>query len=131
MCVFCRIVAEGQYFAENAHAVAFPDGFPLTAGHTLIVPRRHETDYFALTEDEQASMWTLVRGVRDVIERTHSPAGYNLGVNVGRAGGQTIGHIHLHVIPRYVGDVSDPRGGIRWVLPARASYWKEEGPDAS
>jgi len=125
MCVFCEIVSYKNNFAENSHAVAFPDAFPLSPGHTLIVPRRHVTQYFALTEEEQASLWTLVPHVKNLIESTHAPAGYNLGINSGIAAGQTIEHIHLHVIPRYPGDVPDARGGVRWVIPERAAYWEQ------
>ena len=69
-------------------------------------------------------MWALVNVVRERLEREARPDGYNLGVNVGAAAGQTIGHVHIHVIPRYAGDVDDPRGGVRWILPARARYWE-------
>jgi diadenosine tetraphosphate (Ap4A) HIT family hydrolase len=124
MCVFCKIVSYKNHIAENSHAVAFPDAFPLSPGHTLIVPRRHVTGYFTLAEEEQASLWELVPQVRTSIERTHAPVGYNLGVNSGIAAGQTIDHIHLHVIPRYPGDVPDARGGVRWVIPERAAYWE-------
>jgi diadenosine tetraphosphate (Ap4A) HIT family hydrolase len=106
-------------------AVAFPDAFPVSPGHTLIVPRRHEADYFALTAAEQTAMWALTGEVRRRIEVEHQPQGYNIGLNVGTAAGQTVPHAHLHVIPRYVGDVPDPRGGIRWVFPAKAVYWTQ------
>ena len=123
-CLFCDRVATGHVLAQNDLAVAFYDAFPLNPGHTLIVPRRHEADFLALTADEQADIWSLVSIVRNVLEGgSERPDGYNIGINVGEAAGQTIGHAHLHVIPRYVGDVPDPRGGLRWVLPARAAYW--------
>jgi diadenosine tetraphosphate (Ap4A) HIT family hydrolase len=108
---------------ENEFAVAFFDGFPLSPGHALIIPRRHEPDFLALSEVEQAGVWALVTPVRRAIEKRLRPDGYNLGVNVGDAAGQTIAHAHLHVIPRYAGDVPDPRGGIRWILPQKARYW--------
>lgn len=110
--------------AENELAAAFPDAFPLTPGHTLIVPRRHEADYFALTVDEQLAMWALVNAVRQRRESELRAGGYNLGVNVGATAGQTIAHVHVHFIPRYPGDVDDPRGGIRWIIPGRARYWE-------
>ena len=106
-------------------AVALPDGFPVSPGHTLIVPRRHVADYFSLTHAEQTALWALVPEVKAFIERTHTPDGYNIGMNLGKAAGQTVPHVHLHVIPRYVGDAADPRGGIRWILPARAAYWSQ------
>ncbi len=123
-CVFCARAAAGDVTASNELAVAVPDAFPLSPGHTLIVSRRHEADYFALTRDEQAALWTLVNTLRERLVRERRPDGFNVGVNVGAAGGQTIGHVHVHLIPRYAGDVEDPRGGIRWILPANAPYWE-------
>jgi diadenosine tetraphosphate (Ap4A) HIT family hydrolase len=122
-CPFCRRLDRGDVVAGNGLAVVFPDASPLNPGHTLIVPRRHEPDFLALSPDERAAVFELLDVVRSEIERAHRPDGYNIGVNVGDAAGQTVGHAHLHVIPRYAGDVDDPRGGIRWILPARARYW--------
>ena len=122
-CPFCRRIAESAIVAGNELAVAFPDGYPVSPGHMLIVPRRHIPDFFQLTAEEQAAVWNLVAPVRRHIEEHHSPDGYNLGVNVGPAAGQTIAHAHFHVIPRYARDVEDPRGGIRWVIPKKAAYW--------
>ena len=124
-CVFCDRLAAGDLEAENELAAAFPDAFPLTRGHTLVVPRRHAADYFGLTPAEQTAMWRLVNTVRARIERELHPDGHNLGVNVGQAAGQTVGHVHIHLIPRYAGDVDDPRGGIRWIIPAKAPYWEQ------
>jgi diadenosine tetraphosphate (Ap4A) HIT family hydrolase len=123
-CAFCDRVAAADFVAENNLAVAFWDAFPLNPGHCLIVPRRHEADFLALTPEEQAAVWALVALVRRHIEAERTPDGYNIGVNVREAAGQTIAHAHLHVIPRYRGDVPDPRGGVRWVVPARAAYWE-------
>ena len=122
-CVFCNRVARGDLVAVNEHAAAFPDAFPLNDGHCLIVPRRHEADFLALTAEEQAAIWALVPAVRRHIEQRGRPDGYNIGINVGVAAGQTIDHAHMHVIPRHHADVPDPRGGIRWIIPARAQYW--------
>jgi diadenosine tetraphosphate (Ap4A) HIT family hydrolase len=123
-CPFCIRIVHSQVIFENELAVAIYDGYPVSPGHTLIVPRRHIADLLALTEEEQTAIWALVAPVRKNIERDHSPDGYNIGVNIGAAGGQTVPHAHLHVIPRYSGDVQDPRGGIRWIIPAKAAYWK-------
>jgi diadenosine tetraphosphate (Ap4A) HIT family hydrolase len=123
-CAFCDRLTRGDLIVANDLAVAFPDAFPLNEGHYLIVPRRHEADYLALTGDEQAAVWALVPVVRRHIEASRAPDGYNIGINVGEAAGQTVAHAHLHVIPRYRADVSDPRGGIRWVIPAKARYWE-------
>lgn len=124
-CVFCARIAAGELVAENGSAVAFADTFPLSRGHCLIVPRRHESNFFSLTPAEQAATWALLAPTRQYVERDGRPDGYNIGVNVGEAAGQTVAHAHVHLIPRYRGDVADPRGGVRWVLPARAPYWQE------
>lgn len=120
---FCARIAAGEILLGNALAAAFPDAFPLTPGHTLVVPRRHEPDFLALTGVEQQAVWALAVEVAARLRRERAPDGYTLGVNVGAAGGQTVDHAHLHVIPRYRGDVDDPRGGVRWVVPARARSW--------
>lgn len=122
-CVFCSERARAEALAANELAVAFSAGFPVSPGHALIVPRRHEPDFFSLSAEEQAAVIALVNPVRTVLDREFRPDGYNLGVNAGRAAGQTIMHTHLHVIPRYSGDVPEPRGGVRWVLPETARYW--------
>jgi diadenosine tetraphosphate (Ap4A) HIT family hydrolase len=103
--------------------VGFLAGFPVSPGHVLIVPRRHEADFFSLSPPEQAAMVALVEPVRRRLDDEFKPDAYNLGANIGGAAGQTIHHAHLHVIPRYAGDVEEPRGGVRWVLPETARYW--------
>jgi diadenosine tetraphosphate (Ap4A) HIT family hydrolase len=123
-CPFCAKISAGDVLLQNESAVAFPDGFPLTSGHSLVVPRRHEADFFALTPTEQQAMLDLTRAVQALVSARDQPDGFNIGVNVGAAAGQTVGHAHLHLIPRYKGDVPDPRGGVRWVIPAKAAYWK-------
>lgn len=105
---------------ELAH-VRF-DKNPVTPGHCLIVPMRHLADYFATTAAERAAMLALADEAKAMLERDFAPQGYNLGINVGAVAGQTIWHVHLHLIPRYAGDVADPRGGVRGVIPARQSY---------
>jgi diadenosine tetraphosphate (Ap4A) HIT family hydrolase len=122
-CLFCGERAQVDALAANELAIALVAGFPVSPGHALIVPRRHEPDFFSLSAEEQAAVIALVNPVRAVLDRQFSPDGYNLGVNAGRAAGQTIMHTHLHVIPRYAGDVPEPRGGVRWVLPETARYW--------
>jgi diadenosine tetraphosphate (Ap4A) HIT family hydrolase len=122
-CIFCRPRAEPDLLASNDLAIALPAGYPVSPGHTLIIPRRHEPDFFSLTADEQAALVALVNPVRAVLAARYHPDAYNLGVNAGKAAGQTILHAHLHVIPRYAGDVAEPRGGVRWVLPETARYW--------
>jgi diadenosine tetraphosphate (Ap4A) HIT family hydrolase len=122
-CVVCDRLNRQDLIGANDLAVAFLDAFPLSRGHSLIVPRRHEADFIALSGQEQDAVWALLPIVRRHVEASGVPDGYNIGINVGEAAGQTIAHAHLHVIPRHHGDIADPRGGIRWVIPARARYW--------
>ena len=104
-------------------AVAVEDGFPVSEGHCLVISRRHVPDFFDLTPREQESMLAMVREVRAMLASAHGFDGLNVGLNIGEAAGQTVVHAHVHVIPRRAGDVADPRGGVRWVLPERAAYW--------
>lgn len=125
-CPLCDRIQNGEHLAASALAVALLDAFPLNPGHTLIVPRRHIGGLFELSSEELAALWALVPVAKQVIDAQHSPPGYNVGVNVGPAAGQTVAHVHVHLIPRYTGDVPDPRGGVRWVIPSRAAYWRRE-----
>ena len=122
-CPLCERLRDGSPIIAGEHASAIPDGFPVGPGHTLIVAHRHEADLFGLPAEEQADMWALVRSVQARLRDELRPQGFTVGANVGAAGGQTIPHAHIHVIPRFTGDVVDPRGGVRWVIPARAAYW--------
>ena len=124
-CPLCDRLANGEEFVGNVLAAAMWDSFPVNQGHALVIPRRHTADYFALTREEKEAIWHLVDGVGERINRDFHPQGFNIGINVGAAAGQTIFHVHMHVIPRYAGDVADPRGGVRWVIRARAPYWKD------
>jgi diadenosine tetraphosphate (Ap4A) HIT family hydrolase len=121
-CVFCS-VDRGRVAWSSPLAIALWDAFPVSLGHALIVPRRHATSWCDLTTDEKAALTAGVDAVRALIDERYQPHAYNVGYNDGAAAGQTIRHFHLHVIPRYQGDATDPRGGIRWVLPDKASYW--------
>lgn len=123
-CPLCSAADGREILAANTHALAIWDAFPVSPGHALIVSRRHVADLFELSSDEQSALWALLPAVKTTIAARHEPAGYNVGVNVGAAAGQTVGHVHVHVIARYEGDAADPRGGVRWVLPDRAAYWQ-------
>lgn len=109
----------------TALALAMTDGYPVSTGHCLIVPRNHVTSLFELSPNEQAELWALVSKVRDHLLEEFHPDAFNIGLNDGAAAGQTIGHVHIHVIPRWHGDVPDPRGGVRWIIPDKAVYWKD------
>lgn len=114
-CVFCDLKKEEQLF-ENDLAVAFFDNFPVSKGHTLIIPKRHVVTYFDLSEDEIKAIFDLSNKVKQYLDEHFHPNGYNVGFNVLDAGGQSVMHAHMHIIPRYKGDVSNPRGGIRKVV---------------
>jgi diadenosine tetraphosphate (Ap4A) HIT family hydrolase len=123
-CPFCDRIASGNIIAGNDRAAALLDGYPLNPGHCLVIPRRHVADFFDLSPSEQADIWSLVSELKARLDTERAPAGYNVGINVGAAAGQTVWHAHVHLIPRYAGDVEDPRGGVRWLIPARAPYWR-------
>lgn len=121
-CPFCCLEPTRIVLEKDA-AVAFLDGFPVTQGHTLVVPKRHVASLFELPDEEQAAVWNLVALVRAKLMAEESPDGFNIGLNDGTAAGQTVMHAHVHVVPRRHGDVADPRGGVRWVVPKTAAYW--------
>ncbi|MGA2162532.1 MAG: HIT family protein [Methanoregula sp.] len=115
-CPFCNPVAE-DIVALNELCYARWDISPVSRGHLLVIPFRHEPDFFSLTTLEKQALLALVDVCKEVIEEQFHPAGYNIGINAGKAAGQTVMHCHCHLIPRYAGDVRDPRGGIRGVVP--------------
>lgn len=121
-CPFCDGRAQ-RVVAETTDAVAIRDRYPVSRGHTLVLPKTHSDSLFAQPPAVQRQVWQLVADVRAALETELRPHGFTIGVNDGRAAGQTVPHAHVHVIPRFEGDVLDPRGGIRWVLPNRAAYW--------
>ncbi len=99
------------------------DNYPVSPGHALIVPKAHIADWFTAPPALQAELAALIETAKAEIEKHHQPDGYNVGFNAGAAAGQTVFHLHLHVIPRYTGDSDDPRGGVRWAVPGKAAYW--------
>src|SRR5262245_55583592 len=103
-CHFCRLPKE-RILIETGNALAFFDAYPLSPGHALVAPKRHVSHLFDLPDDELQSIWTLVGRIRGMVKAKHSPDGFNVGVNEGEAAGQTVGHAHVHIIPRYKGDV--------------------------
>jgi diadenosine tetraphosphate (Ap4A) HIT family hydrolase len=120
-CPFCQPDPD-RIVARNEFAIAVTDGFPVNPGHTLIVPLRHVASWFDATPEEQAALFALLAEVRAELDATLHPAGYNIGINVGAAAGQTVMHLHVHLIPRFDGDVDDPSGGVRFVIPSRGNY---------
>lgn len=126
-CVFCNLAKRLEVICETATCVAFFDGYPVSPGHALIIPKRHVASYFELTNREREAMNVMLQFVKRKLDERFHPDGYNIGINVGRAGGQTVFHCHMHLIPRYKGDVEDPKGGVRGVIPAKQKYGSVEG----
>ena len=121
-CPFCNL-PELRIVHANALAIVVRDAHPVAPGHTLVIPNRHVGSFFELREEERGAMLSLLQECQAELRREFAPDGYTIGINDGRAAGQTVPHVHLHLIPRRDGDVEDPRGGIRWVLPDKARYW--------
>lgn len=123
-CPFCQLPPE-RPFHQGPLTLGLWDNFPVSPGHALLIPRRHVPTWFDATPEEQQELTAAIELARAAILARHRPDGFNVGMNLGAAAGQTVEHLHLHVIPRYAGDVPDPRGGVRWVVPARADYWSK------
>jgi diadenosine tetraphosphate (Ap4A) HIT family hydrolase len=100
------------------------DGFPISLGHTLVIPKRHVGSWFEITKDEQSDLFNLLERAKKALQGEFNPDGYNIGINDGPAAGQTVPHLHMHLIPRYKGDQEDPRGGVRWIITEKAKYWE-------
>ncbi|MFN3999747.1 HIT domain-containing protein [Algoriphagus sp.] len=124
-CPFCNPAAEVEMIVESAQAFSILDKFPVNPGHALVIPKRHASDYFELSFKEQSSCFFMLNEVKKVISEKFNPVGFNIGINVGVHAGQTVDHVHIHLIPRYEGDVEDPRGGVRGVIPGKKSYYKK------
>ena len=123
-CPLCQIQQE-KFTAQNSLVFTVRDSLPVSPGHTLILPKRHIASIFEATKEEVAALWEAMQQARIGLLKEFSPDGFNIGINDGFAAGQTILHLHIHIIPRYKGDVLDPRGGIRWIFPDKAKYWKD------
>jgi diadenosine tetraphosphate (Ap4A) HIT family hydrolase len=119
-CVFCQ--RDHSTLAETELSFAFLDNFPVAKGHTLVIPKRHVATIWELTDDEYADVFNLARHFKDLIQKKFDPQGMNIGVNCGEVAGQTVFHAHIHIIPRYAGDVPNPRGGVRNVIPGKGDY---------
>jgi superfamily II DNA or RNA helicase/HKD family nuclease/diadenosine tetraphosphate (Ap4A) HIT family hydrolase len=126
-CPFCTVELSRIAFSDE-HVVAIWDAFPVSPGHLLIVPRRHAATWDDLDDTEKSAVWQSINKGIEVVRRRHAPDGFNVGFNFGEAAGQTVFHFHLHVIPRYAGDVPDPRGGVRHVIPSKANYLSPTSP---
>jgi diadenosine tetraphosphate (Ap4A) HIT family hydrolase len=123
-CPFCTLPPE-RLIEQTPLALVIRDGFPVSPGHTLILPRRHVGSFFETTAEERTDLLQLLDRAQMQLAAHLRPAGFNIGINDGLVAGQTVLHLHIHLIPRFVGDHPDPRGGVRWVLPEKARYWTD------
>ena len=121
-CAFCTLPSD-RVIDENATATVIRDGYPVSPGHTLLIPKRHTGSFFDLAKQERSDLLALLDRAKLVLDEEFEPQGYNIGINDGSAAGQTVPHLHVHLIPRFEGDLPDPRGGVRWVIPDKAKYW--------
>lgn len=131
-------IPESEWIAHNQHAFAIYDNYPVTRGHALIITHRQVPTWFEATDAEQKAIFDLIAELRQYLKNEFDPDGFNIGVNCGEVAGQTIDHLHVHLIPRYRGDVDDPTGGVRHVIPDRGNYkdnsienWQESAPGAN
>jgi diadenosine tetraphosphate (Ap4A) HIT family hydrolase len=121
-CPFCSLESD-RIISESDYTVTIRDGFPVSEGHTLIIPKRHVQSFFELQAIEKTAILQALDEAKEALDRELNPDGYNIGINDGEAAGQTVMHLHIHLIPRYKGDTEDPRGGVRHVFPEKAKYW--------
>jgi len=121
-CPFCSLNSEQEIIAESATAYAIYDKYPVNPGHVLIIPKKHKSNYFDLSFKEQSACWFMLNYVKNIIEKQYKPTGFNVGINIEETAGQTIAHVHIHLIPRYLKDTKNPRGGVRAVIPEKKSY---------
>ena len=123
-CPFCFIPTTRIRF-ESEYGFVIRDSYPVSPGHTLIISKRHLSSFFELSDEEKIDLLKLLEIAKGEIDSEFSPDGYNIGINVGLAGGQTVQHLHIHLMPRFNGDKEDPRGGVRWIFPEKADYWSK------
>jgi diadenosine tetraphosphate (Ap4A) HIT family hydrolase len=120
-CPFCNM-PEDRIITADDLVYCIRDKYPVSPGHILIITRRHAPDFFELTDDERRAMQAMLIKMKRMLDAELNPQGYNVGINVGRSAGQTIDHAHLHLIPRFGGDMPDPKGGVRGVIPEKQKY---------
>ncbi|GAB4533289.1 MAG: hypothetical protein Fur0018_22470 [Anaerolineales bacterium] len=123
-CPFCAPASDRDLLTESATIYAMFDKYPVSLGHTLVIPKQHTTDYFDLPSRTKTAIWLVVDRVKMLLSQRFHPDGFNVGINLGTVAGQTMPHVHIHVIPRYAGDVENPTGGVRNVIPNRGNYLK-------
>jgi diadenosine tetraphosphate (Ap4A) HIT family hydrolase len=121
-CPFCSLNNQCEIIIIEQIAYAIYDKFPVNPGHALIIPKSHVKDYFELSFEEQMACWDLINKVKKILDQKYQPDGYTIGINNLFAAGQTIPHVHFHLIPRFIGDVEHPHGGVRSVIPDKKEY---------
>lgn len=121
-CFFCQAFENKDYFLENKLAFARFDGFPVSKGHLEVIPKRHIKDWWEATDEERMAIFKLIDEAKKIVDEKYHPDAYNIGMNLGEKAGQSIMHLHVHLIPRYDGDVQNPRGGVRGVIPEKQNY---------
>lgn len=121
-CIFCNGFDKDRVLFDRLTWMAVLDGYPVTEGHTLIIPKEHVETYFDLSDTQKESLHYAIEEVKRILDERYHPQGYNIGINCGTVAGQTIPHCHIHVIPRYEGDCENPRGGVRGVIPNKQAY---------
>lgn len=122
-CYFCKSIETGKnLITVNKYSFSIWDEHPVSEGHALIVPKQHVSTIFDLSLEEVISLYELLKQARSIIKQKYNPDGFNIGINEGEASGQTIFHLHIHIIPRYKGDVKCPEGGVRHVIPGKGYY---------
>lgn len=121
-CFFCKTINSNNFQLENELAIARLDDFPVNKGHLEVIPKRHVKDWWETTTEERIAIFALLDEAKKMIDDKYSPDGYNIGMNLGKKAGQSIMHLHVHLIPRYNGDVANPRGGVRGIIPEKQNY---------
>ena len=121
-CPFCLNNLTSEIILENNFSYAIYDKFPVSKGHILIIPKHHNSNYFDLSLEEQKECLILLNNAKKILDKEFKPDGYNVGININKDAGQTIWHAHIHLIPRYSGDIEEPRGGVRGVIPFKKIY---------
>lgn len=121
-CPFCSPPVDRVFYRDDSY-IGLWDAFPVSPGHALLIPKRHIQGVSELDQAERLAFFDALDACREQVGKEYEPAGFNIGINDGRAAGQTVMHLHVHLIPRFAGDQPDPRGGVRWIIPEKAAYW--------
>ena len=123
-CYFCSLPSK-RIILETELSIVIFDAFPVSEGHTLIITKRHIESIFDTTKEEQIDLLANLDKAKKILDQKFSPDGYNIGINDGEAAGQTVMHLHTHLIPRFSGDTEQAKGGVRWIFPDKANYWSQ------